>query len=79
MDKATAAAHHATLPAFFRQFSVSQLAAQYAKNAAGLRTMHAKAVDTGKKVNNYTADQLSEMADRYEALARGYSKLANAS
>lgn len=38
---------------------------QYAKNAAGLRRMHAKAVASGKKVNGYTADQLADMSADY--------------
>jgi hypothetical protein len=49
--------------------TVEQVRVQYAKNAVGLRQMHAKAVRTGKPVNGYTAEKLAEMVGRYDALA----------
>lgn len=50
--------------------SISQLKTQYARNAAQLRAMQAKAESTGKKVGNYTAQQLADRAYRFEQLAK---------
>jgi hypothetical protein len=42
---------------------------QYAKNAIGLQKLHAKAVQSGKKVNGYTAEQLRVLVADYEHLS----------
>ena len=44
--------------------TAEQVAAQKQKNAAQLRDMEIKARSEGKKINNYTAEQLAAMADR---------------
>lgn len=49
--------------------SEAQVRAQFAKNAAQLEAMAAKAESTGRKVNNYTAAQLREMAAKARAKA----------
>lgn len=49
--------------------SLVQFRAQYERNAASLRAMFAEAERTKKKVNNYTAGELEEMALRYENIA----------
>jgi transposase len=48
--------------------TVEQAKAQYKANAEQLRKMQSKA--NGKKVNGYTAKQLSTMAQKIEALAK---------
>lgn len=48
-------------PALFANVTAEQMRAQYAKNAAGLAQMKAKAELTGKKVNGYTAEQLKDL------------------
>lgn len=48
--------------------TIEQLNQQYAANARTFRTMHAKAVATGKKVNRYTAEELDAMASKYESI-----------
>lgn len=55
---------------FFSQFSDAQIKNQYAENAKGLKTMHEKAKATGKKVNNFTADQLKVLSVKFENLAK---------
>lgn len=56
---------------FAAMFKVSPEAIknQYRENLKGLKQMYAKAILTGKKVNNYTEQQLSEMVARFEKLA----------
>ena len=49
--------------------SIEAIKAQYAANAQGLEKMYNKAVETGKKVNGYTADQLKEKVEEYKKLA----------
>lgn len=56
--------------AFFSQFTADQLRAGYARNAAGLRTMLAKAQRTGRKVNGFDADYLRRKVAEYERLSR---------
>lgn len=58
-----------TLPLFFSQFTTEQLKAQYRKNLEGLKKMLEKAKATGKKVNGYTEQQLSEIVSQFESLA----------
>jgi hypothetical protein len=48
-----------------------RICAQFALNAASLRTMLAKAERTGRKVNGYTADRLRELVADTEARADG--------
>jgi hypothetical protein len=55
---------------FFAQFTPDQLRAGFARNAAGLATMLAKAERTGRKVNGFTADYLRAKVAEYEALSR---------
>lgn len=55
---------------FYSQFSDEQIKRQVKANAEGLRKMEARALQTGKKVGGFTADQLSEMAVHYEKLAK---------
>lgn len=55
---------------FFSQFTEEQIRKQVKANAEGLRKMEAKAVKTGKKVGGYTADQLNQMASRYENMLK---------
>lgn len=43
---------------------------QYARNAAQLRQMADKAQRTGRKVNGYTFEQLTVLADRAERFAQ---------
>lgn len=47
-----------------------QLQTQYKANAEILATMRNKAIRTGKKVGNYTADQLTVRAAKYKELAK---------
>jgi hypothetical protein len=49
--------------------SLTQLRAQYDRNATSLRMMFDRAERTGKKVNGYTAGELEEMALQYENIA----------
>lgn len=49
--------------------TVDQLRAQYAANAAATAKMLAKAVQTGKKVNGYTAVQLEILLAKENKLA----------
>jgi hypothetical protein len=55
---------------FFSQFTPDQLRAGYARNLVGLRGMRDKAVGTGRKVNGYTAAELSERVANFERLSR---------
>ena len=55
----------------FFKCTPEQLAAQYARNAADLAKMGDKAAKSGKKVNGYTAAQLTAMADKSAKLAEG--------
>lgn len=48
---------------------MSQLNEQYKANADILANMRDKAINTGKKVGNATAKQLSEYTEKYEKLA----------
>ena len=48
---------------------MTNLQAHYAKNAAGLAKMLAKAETTGKLVGGYTADQLRVLVADYRKLA----------
>ena len=50
--------------------SHEQITRQYGANAQQLHQMHEKAVQTGKKVNGYTAGQLKVLADRFDDLAK---------
>lgn len=50
---------------FFSQFSPEVIKMQYLANAKGLEQMYKKAVETGKKVNGYTADQLEKLYKQY--------------
>lgn len=50
--------------------SVENLKRQYAENAKVMETMYTKAVQTGKKVNGYTADQLKNMVADYKQRAK---------
>lgn len=43
---------------------------QYAANAAGLKRMYDKAINTGKKVNGFTAEELKEHFLLYEKLSK---------
>jgi len=56
---------------FFDQFTPEQMQRQYAKNAEGLRRLLARAESTGKKVNGFTAAQLRDRVEVFEAKARG--------
>jgi hypothetical protein len=47
--------------------SVERIKEQYAANAKGLQAMYEKALEKGKKVGGYTADQLKQMAADYLA------------
>ena len=51
--------------------TVDQLRSQNAKNAAQLALMLHKAVTTGRKVNNFTAEQLREMYRKSHERAYG--------
>jgi hypothetical protein len=53
---------------FFSQFTEEQIKKQVKANAEGLRKMEARAIEKGKKVGGFTADQLAEMASRYEKM-----------
>lgn len=46
--------------------TVEQARRQYRRNADQLWEMRDRALETGKKVNGYTADQLRDMAVRME-------------
>ena len=48
---------------------MTAIRAQYAKNAAGLRKMLAKAEATGRKVNGFTAEVLRDRVATYERLS----------
>ena len=50
--------------------SIQRIKDQYLANAKGLQQMLDKAVKTGKKVNNYTKEQLKEMVAKYNDLAK---------
>lgn len=56
---------------YFTQFTPEQIQAGYARNAAGLRRMLARAEATGRKVGGYTADELRASVADYERLAEG--------
>ena len=47
-----------------------QAKAQYARNAAQLAEMEAKAASTGRKVNGFTAQQLADLRKKAENNAR---------
>lgn len=52
--------------------TANQMRAQYAKNAAGLRDMLAKAQAVApRKYRGYTVADLTEMLARYEGMANG--------
>jgi hypothetical protein len=53
----------------FFKCTMEQLHTQYVANAAGLKNMHNKAIETGKKVNGYTEAQLEAMVEKYNTLA----------
>lgn len=55
---------------------MTNIQAQYAKNAAGLERMLAKAEVTGKKVGGYTAEELRGMIADYRALAADNGQIA---
>lgn len=50
--------------------TMEQLNAQYAANARTLEGMHKKAKRTGKKVNDYTEQQLKAHTERYNRMAK---------
>lgn len=50
--------------------TIESLNNQYLANAMQLEEMYNKAVLTGKKVNNYTADQLEELTGKFYQLAQ---------
>lgn len=54
---------------FFSQFTPDQLRAGYARNAASLSVMLAKAEKTSRKVNGFTADYLRAKVNEYTALS----------
>jgi hypothetical protein len=54
---------------FFSQFSEAQMKSQYRANYETLKWMLEKAIRTGKKVNNYTEDQLRANVAKYAVLA----------
>ena len=56
---------------FFAKFTPDQLRACYARNVTSLRAMLAKAEETGRTVNGYSAEQLRQNVALYEALSRG--------
>jgi hypothetical protein len=47
----------------------AQARRQYARNAEQLRGMCERALETGRKVNGYTADELARMAAKMEDLS----------
>ena len=49
--------------------TVEAIKAQYLANAQGMERMYNKAVETGKKVGGYTADQIKERIEAFKALA----------
>ena len=49
--------------------TMDQLNQQYKRNADTLAKMRDKAVLTGKKVNKYTAAELTEATKRYQGLS----------
>lgn len=49
--------------------SIEQINNQFKANAEGLKRMEHKAISTGKKVNNFTAEQLTQYRKKYELLA----------
>lgn len=57
---------------------MTNLQAHYAKNAAGLAKMLAKAETTGKLVGGYTADQLRVLVADYRKLASEPARAARA-
>lgn len=50
--------------------TLEQLNAQYAANAGVLDKMHKKAKKTGKKVNDYTEQQLKADTERYKHMTK---------
>lgn len=59
--------------ALAKQFQVppANIIKQYKSNAEGLRQMAQKALSTGRKINGYTATELTEKADAYDLIANG--------
>lgn len=55
-----------------KMFGVSEAAIQqqYAVNATTLAGMKARAINSNKKVNGYTAQQLTDLTAKYEALSK---------
>ncbi len=49
--------------------SIEAIKAQYLANAQGMERMYNKAIETGKKVNGYTAEQLKVKVEEFKALA----------
>lgn len=49
--------------------SVEAIKAQYLANAQGMERMYNKAIDTGKKVGGFTAEQLKAKVGEFKALA----------
>lgn len=49
--------------------SVEAIKAQYLANAQGMERMYNKAVETSKKVNGFTADQLKAKIEEFKNLA----------
>lgn len=49
--------------------TVERLKQQYADNAKGMERMYNKAVETGKKVGGFTADQLKEKIEQFKNMA----------
>ncbi len=58
-----------TISMFGQQFKRDIIKGHYLANANGLKRMLDKAVVTGKKVNGYTAEQLTERVKFYNDLA----------
>jgi hypothetical protein len=50
--------------------TTEQLNKQYAQNAIGLQRMLNKAIETKKKVNGYSENQLKNMVDEYNKLSK---------
>jgi len=49
--------------------TVEAIKAQYLANAQGIERMYNKAVDTGKKVGGFTAEQLKAKVEEFKKLA----------
>lgn len=49
--------------------TIEVIKAQYLANAKGMERMYNKAVETGKKVGGFTADQLKERIEQFKKLA----------